>query len=216
VTSEARPQFLTSEDFNKLLNVSRETLERLKAYVDLLTLWNPRINLVSPTTLSDVWRRHILDSAQLYSHIAQDRRTLVDLGSGAGLPGVILAILGIPDVHLIEQDQRKVVFLREALRITKTGATIHPTRIDRTKPFVADVITSRALAPLPKLLELSQRFQGSNTICLFLKGQMVEQELTDSLKTWKMTITRWPSQSDPSGSILRLENISRDLSASSR
>lgn len=191
--------------FAKLTSVSRETLDRLKDYVDLLTAWNRRINLVGRDTIGDVWRRHILDSAQLFSLIPAKARTLVDLGSGAGLPGLVLAIMGAPEVHLIESDQRKVVFLREALRITKTGATIHPTRIDRVAPFVADVITARALAPLTELIDLSQRFRGSKTISLFLKGRRVEQELTDRVKTWNMRIARQPSLTDESGCILRLE-----------
>lgn len=191
--------------FAKLTSVSRETLERLKDYVDLLTAWNRRINLVGRDTIGDVWRRHILDSAQLFSFIPAKARTLVDLGTGAGLPGLVLAIMGAPDVHLIESDQRKVIFLREALRVTKTSAVIHPARIDRVTPFIADVVTARALAPLSELLETSQRFRGPKTISLFLKGRKVEQELTNTVKTWNMRIDRQPSLTDDSGCILRLE-----------
>src|SRR5689334_9867686 len=102
---------LSPEALAETLNVSRETLVRLRAYVDLLRRWNTRINLVGASTLADVWRRHILDSAQLIPHIDPAARTLVDLGSGAGLPGLILGILGVPEVHLIEADQRKAAFL---------------------------------------------------------------------------------------------------------
>ncbi len=202
--------------FQKLTNVSRETLERLIRYVDLLTAWNARINLVGRNTLGDVWRRHLLDSAQLYPHLPQGTRVLIDLGSGAGLPGLILSILGVPQVHLIESDARKAVFLREAMRVTGAMASVHAIRIERMKPVVADVVTARAFAPLPGLLEISERFCGAGTICLFLKGESVQEELTNAVKEWKMTPHQSPSLSDPSGCILRLENITRDPSARSR
>jgi len=200
--------------FAKLIDVSRETLDRLIAFVDLLTIWNRRINLVGRDTIGDVWRRHILDSAQLYALIPSGAKVLVDLGSGAGFPGLVLAILGVPQVHLVESDQRKAVFLREAIRITGSTAIVHATRLDRVKPFIADVITARALEPLGELLEISADFRGSHTVCLFPKGQALGEELTDATKAWKMRHQIWPSQSDPSGGILRLENIVREPSAS--
>jgi len=202
--------------FQKLTNVSRETLDRLIRYVDLLTAWNARINLVSHNTLGDVWRRHILDSAQLYPHIPQGAQMLIDLGSGAGLPGLILSILGVPVVHLIESDARKAVFLREAARVTGAAASLHAIRIEQMKPVVANVVTARALAPLSDLLAISERFRGPDTICLFLKGESVQEELTNARKEWKMTPRQSPSLSDPTGCILRLENITRDPSTGSR
>jgi 16S rRNA (guanine527-N7)-methyltransferase len=202
--------------FQKLTNVSRETLDRLIRYVELLTAWNARINLVGRNTLGDVWRRHILDSAQLYPHIPQGTRLLIDLGSGAGLPGLILSILGVPEVHLIESDARKAVFLREAARVTGAPAAVHALRIDRAKPLVAQVVTARALAPVAELLEISERFRTPDTICVFLKGENVQEELTEAVKQWNMTAHQSPSLSDPSGCILRLENINRDPSAGSR
>ena len=201
--------------FAKLTGVSRETLDRLANYVDLLNSWTRRINLVGRDTLGDVWRRHILDSAQLFPLIPREARKLVDLGSGAGLPGVVLAIMGAPEVHLIESDGRKAVFLREAVRITGANAIIHAQRIDRVPAFAADVVTARALAPLPELLAISERFMGAETICLFLKGRMVDEELTDAAKTWHIRLERQPSLTDPSGCILRLEAIARDPSAGS-
>ncbi len=202
--------------FQKLTNVSRETLDRLIRYVDLLTAWNARINLVGRNTVGDVWRRHLLDSAQIYPRIPQGTRVLIDLGSGAGLPGLILSILGVPEVHLVESDMRKAVFLREAVRVTGATASVHALRIDRMKPVVAEVVTARALAPLSELLEISERFRGPGTICLFPKGETVREELTDAIKQWKMTAHQSPSLSDPSGCILRLENITRDPNAGSR
>jgi 16S rRNA (guanine527-N7)-methyltransferase len=196
--------------FAKLTGVSRETLDRLAKYVELLNSWTRRINLVARDTLGDVWRRHILDSAQLFPLIPREARKLVDLGSGAGLPGLVLAIMGVPEVHLIESDGRKAVFLREALRVTGTLAVVHAQRIDRVPGFAADVITARALAPVSELLAFSQRFLGSHTVCLFLKGRRVEEELTEAAKTWHTRLDRQPSLTDPSGCILRLEAIVRD------
>lgn len=193
------------DGFAKLTSVSRETLDRLVRYVELLLAWNRRINLVGRTTIGDVWRRHILDSAQLFPLLPRNSRSLVDLGSGAGLPGLILGIMGLPNVHLIESDMRKIVFLREALRVTDTEATIHATRIDRVAPFRSDVVTARALAPLGELLKMAEAFRGSETVYLFLKGRKVDEELTNTVKTWNMRITRQPSLTDESGCILRLE-----------
>src|SRR5918912_3476535 len=114
---------LTPEGFAELVPVSRETLDRLAAYLDLLRRWQRTINLVGAATLDDPWRRHLLDSAQLLRFLPEGVRRLVDLGSGAGLPGLALAILGVPEVHLIESDRRKAAFLREAARATGAAAT---------------------------------------------------------------------------------------------
>ena len=198
---------LTPAAFAEMLGVSRETLERLRIYVDLLTSWNPRINLVSAASLGDVWRRHVLDSAQLIRHLDQRARVLVDLGSGAGLPGLILGILGIPEVHLIEVDQRKAAFLREALRVTRTRATVHATRIESVAPFAADVVTARALAPLPQLLERCLRFVAASTVCFFLKGQDLQDELTAAQEKWIMRTQLLASLADPTGNILRVEGL---------
>ncbi len=201
------PDPLSPDAVAAKLHVSRETLNRLRAYVDLLARWNARINLVSPGSLADVWRRHILDSAQLIRHIDRSVRVLVDLGSGAGLPGTILAILGVPEVHVIEADQRKAAFLREAARVTDTSITVHPARIEAVKAFPADVITARALAPVVQLLAWSAPFLGESTVCLFLKGQSLRDELTAAQGKWIMRTQILASLSDPTGHILRVEGL---------
>ena len=198
---------LTSGDCAAALGVSRETRERLERYVDLLRRWNPRINLVGPESLQDVWRRHILDSGQLFRHLPASAQTLVDLGSGAGLPGLVLAIMGAAGVHLVESDQRKAAFLREAARVTGTAVTLHAARVEAIEPFVADVITARALAPLPNLLRLAAPFAGPGTVCLFLKGGDAEAELTAARRGWIMNLQVMASDSDPTGHILRLEEL---------
>ncbi|HKX10646.1 MAG TPA: 16S rRNA (guanine(527)-N(7))-methyltransferase RsmG [Stellaceae bacterium] len=198
---------MTPEAFAKTLDVSRETLDRLQVFVSLLTRWNARINLVSAGTLADVWRRHILDSAQLIQHIDPAARVMVDLGSGAGLPGMILAILGVPQVHLIEADQRKAAFLREAARITQAPTTVHASRAESVKAFAADVITARALAPLPQLLAWGAPFVGETSVCLFLKGQGLRDELTAAEEKWIMRTQILASLADPTGHILRVEGL---------
>lgn len=200
---------LTAEGFGRVIPVSRETLTRLEAYVALLTAWNRRVNLVGGNTIGDVWQRHILDCAQLLARLPAGTRRIVDLGSGAGLPGLILAILGVPEVHLVESDRRKSVFLTEAIRITRASALVHACRADRVPPFAADVVVARACAPLGDLLALALPFIGADTVCLFLKGRSVAAELTEAAKRWNMHAETLPSLADRSGSILKLEGVAR-------
>lgn len=190
-------------------SVSRETRHRLEIYADLLVKWNTRINLVSPDSIPSLWARHIADSAQLFRFIPQNTPNLLDVGSGAGFPGLVLAILGAPSVHLVESDQRKVAFMREAARMAGAAVTIHACRIEQAPPFTAGVVTARALAPLAKLLDWTAPFRGPDTVCLFLKGQTVEAELTDARKQWTMTVDRQPSVTDPTGTILALREVCR-------
>ena len=201
---------LTPEGFAAQTGVSRETLARLEAYAGLLKRWSGRINLVSRNTVGDLWRRHFLDSAQLLPLIPERTRNLVDLGSGAGFPGLVLAILGVAGVELIESDQRKRVFLREAARIADTPVAIVDSRIEAVRPHAVDVVTARACAPLDKLLPLAQRFIGPKTVCLFLKGENAEEELTAARRNWRMNVARLPSRADPRGVILKLEQVTRE------
>ena len=200
---------LTQAQFAAQAGVSRETSDRLAAYLGLLRRWQARINLVSQASLEDAWRRHMLDSAQLYRLIGNPRGRLYDIGSGAGFPGMVLAIMGLADVHLIEPDQKKAAFLREAARITGAKMELHTARAESLSPKDADFVLARACAPLPELLDLATPLLKPSGICLFLKGIGVAAELTAANKTWTMQTERIPSQSDPSGTILRLEEIRR-------
>lgn len=205
------PSPMTPEQFAQQTNVSRETLARLERYADLLEKWNRRINLVGRGTIDDLWRRHMLDSAQLLPLIPDSTGSLADLGSGAGFPGLVLAICGVKNVHLIESDRKKCAFLREVARETGAPVTIHNRRIEETESFQVDIVTSRALAPLPKLLDMAALFAKKHSILLFLKGRHVDRELTDATKEWNMQADQIPSRTDPEGTILRLEAISRAL-----
>ena len=198
---------LTRSEAMELLAVSEDRMARLDAYLELLSQWQERINLVGPSTLADPWRRHILDTAQLREHIPATAQSLIDLGSGAGLPGLILAILGTPNVTLVEADRRKAIFLREAARITECPAveTVNE-RIEKLSIF-ADVITARALAPLPKLLGLAVPRMATGGRCLFLKGRDVERELTAARQIWTMRVDLVPSRTAAEGRILVIEEV---------
>ncbi len=191
-------------------NVSRETLARLKAFVDVLADWNARHNLVSAQSLAGVWRRHILDSAQLLPYIPQEAQSLVDLGSGAGFPGLVLALL-LEDrpcrVVLYEATRKKCEFLQAAAARTGARVEVRHARIEEAEPEPFDVVTARAVAPLDKLLAYAHVFQGPRTLNLFLKGQSVGAELTLAHKSWSMAVTEHPSRSDPSGVILAIREL---------
>lgn len=191
------------------LGVSRETLARLTLHLELLQRWQTAINLVGPATLADPWRRHVLDSAQLLAHLPEGAGNLVDLGSGAGFPGLVLAILGVPHVTLIESHRRKAQFLRQVARATATEVTILAERAEQVAPFAAAVVTARALAPLPRLLPLAARFLAADGVCLLLKGATVGDELTAAAKSWHMAAEKFPSLSAPSGIVLKLRGIAR-------
>lgn len=198
------------EEFFADFPVSRETLRRLVAFAELLERWNAKINLVAPASLPELWRRHIHDLAQLADLIPANAKTLLDLGTGAGFPGLILSILGCPAaVHLVESDGRKCVFLREAIRITGAPAILHETRIEKLDFGIADAITARALAPLAELIAMSERFRGPQTISLFPKGARHEEELTAARAQWHITAKSQPSRSDSSGRIIILQEVSR-------
>jgi 16S rRNA (guanine527-N7)-methyltransferase len=190
------------------VDVSRETLTRLSRYLELLRRWQGTINLVGASTLADPWRRHILDCGQIAPHVPHAAKTVVDLGSGAGLPGLVLALLGVPGVQLVESDRRKAQFLREAARVTGAPVVVHPTRIEQLE-LRADVVTARALAPLPRLLELAATVLTPHSICLFLKGETARDELTQARQSWHMHSEIVPSRSGSRGVLLKLEGVGR-------
>jgi 16S rRNA (guanine527-N7)-methyltransferase len=200
---------LTAAEVGGLLDVSRETSARLQAYLDLLARWQRTINLVGAASLDDPWRRHVLDSAQLWRHWPGGARVGVDLGSGGGLPGLVLAIMGAPEMHLIESDKRKAAFLREAARAAGVAVQVHACRIEAAPAIAADVVSARALAPLAELLPLAQRFIGDRTVCLFLKGRQAEAELTAARRRWTMRVELHPSLSAGDGRVLRLSEVRR-------
>ena len=199
----------------KLTPVSDDALARLDKYAALLAEWQSRINLVAPSTLPQLWTRHIADSLQLLRH-APDARIWVDLGSGAGFPGIPIAcaLAQTPgaQVHLVESNGKKAAFLREALRVTGAPAEVHAERIENYgESFTGktDVVTARALAPLDLLLDQAFPFIERGAIGLFLKGQDIGAELTDSSKRWSVDATKAKSVTDPDGCILVVRSLQR-------
>jgi 16S rRNA (guanine527-N7)-methyltransferase len=196
-----------------LVPVSRETLSRLDCFVELLIQRNQTTNLIARSTVPQVWTRHVADSLQLVS-LAQGR-AWVDLGSGAGFPGLVLACALAERescvVHLIESRDRKAAFLRDAARTIGAPAVVHRGRIEELarKLGPMDVVTARALAPLPKLLEYVEPLVGKGARALLMKGQDVETELTQAAKYWKIGAEIVPSKTDPSGRILVVSELAR-------
>jgi len=189
--------------------VSRETYSALNAFAALLLRWNRTVNLISRRDEPDLWPRHIADSLQLVPLTAPDTQRGIDLGSGAGFPGLVLSIAtGIP-FDLIEADLRKAAFLREAARTTGAPATVHAVRAEAATMPPAPLVTARALAPLPDLLSLAAPFLASGGTCLFLKGANASSELTAAAAEWHMQVERVPSQTAPDACILRISDIAR-------
>lgn len=200
---------LEAAGFQAETNVSRETLGRLTVYAELLEKWQKAINLVGKSTLPDLWRRHMLDSHQLLALAGRGEGCWLDLGSGAGFPALVIAICGDFDVHAIESDQRKCLFMSNVSRETSADLTVHRGRIEEIAPFRADVISARALAPLDKLLELAAPFSHAGTEFLLLKGQDVDEELTKASKCWIMEVQKHRSVTSEDGSILKITDLRR-------
>jgi 16S rRNA (guanine527-N7)-methyltransferase len=205
---EANIDSFGPEKFAAQTNVSRETLARLKAYADILADWNARHNLVAKSTLPDLWRRHFWDCAQLAPLIPDTARTLADLGSGAGFPGLVIAAMR-PDlaVTLHEATTKKCAFLQAAADRIGISVAIQNARLEDLPQRPFDVVTARALAPLSRLLTYAQKFVDPNSVCLFLKGQNVGSELTEAHKYWNITASQVPSQTDPSAAIVIVREL---------
>ena len=197
---------LSADDLRKEFDLDAEVMAQLQTYAELLVKWQKKINLVGPDTIPDLWQRHMLDSAQL-APLIPDGKKVVDFGSGAGFPALVLSCINPSlDIHLIESDQRKCAFMREVKRAAGLSVTIHTERIEKVESLEADVVTSRALASLGKLLDFAQMHSLSTGIYLFLKGKRWQDELTEAQKDWNMQVQRHPSRSDPAGMILEISD----------
>jgi 16S rRNA (guanine527-N7)-methyltransferase len=203
-------------DFAEALKVPRETIHRLTRYAELLAHWQARTNLVSPSTLPVLWSRHFADSAQLV-HLAPDARLWLDLGSGAGFPGLVVGILqaGTPDfrMHLVESNHKKCAFLAEVARETKAPVDIHAMRIEElaesAQSLKPEMVSARALAALPRLFELAAPFFGERTKGLFLKGREAEAEIEAAREDWEFTSRLYPSITSPNSFIVEASGLHR-------
>ena len=203
------------ESFQAAFGISRETRDRLVTYANLLRRWQKTINLVAPSTLDDVWHRHFTDSAQLWKFRPSDAQKWLDLGSGAGFPGLVLAILGAEKAAthhiLVESDSRKAAFLREVARATGITVDILCMRIEnpetRVKISSVDCITARALAPLPRLLEVAAPYFKSSTLAMFLKGRDVAAEIEQAVQDWRFDYALEPSVTDEDARVVLLKAL---------
>ena len=190
-----------------LPGVPRETVDRLRAYAALLAKWTAAINLIATSDRGLIWPRHVLDSLRLLPLIPSGTPRGIDLGSGAGLPGLVLAIVsGIP-FDLIESDRRKAAFLREAVRETGAPAVVHSCRIEAATLDPAPLVTARALAPLPALLTLTAPLLAPGGIALFPKGARAAAELAEARRAWRMDVTRHDDPAHPGSTILSITHL---------
>jgi 16S rRNA (guanine527-N7)-methyltransferase len=194
-------------EFLAAFPVSRETEALLARFENLLLERNQSLSLISDSTADIIWTRHFLDSAQLLSLIPAPDRPLIDLGTGAGFPGLVLAILGLPHVHLVENNMQKVAFLRGVVEALDLPVTVHGMKSDAVKPFVAGTVTARALKPLDQLVGFGRRFLGAGSVCLFPKGRRAEEEMAVAARKWHMKTERFPSVTDPDSTIFRLSDV---------
>lgn len=195
-------------------DVSRETLERLEVFEQVIRKWNPKINLVSKNSLNDLWSRHILDSIQVFRCAPENIRHWVDIGSGGGFPGVIVGILCADEspetkVTLIESDQRKCAFLRNAARECGVSIQVVSGRIEAVEPQDADVLSARALADLSDLLAFSERHLSENGLAIFPKGETWKKEVDNSQAQWSFDLETVKSQTEPSAVILKIKGVAR-------
>lgn len=194
------------------LNVSQAVQSKLNTYVALLEEWQGKMNLVSDSTLPVVWTRHILDSAQVERYLTPSDRVILDLGSGAGFPALVLAILDESKnrtVHLVESDGKKCSFLQAVADACGLQVVIHNERIEKMPVFKADVITARALAALDKLVGYAKPFIGERTRCLFLKGKKADEELKLCAKKFVFAVEKHPSITSDEGKILCLTGVKK-------
>lgn len=196
------------------IDVSRETFAELKTFQDMVLEWNNKFNLISKSSAEDIWNRHILDSLQLFKFIDDKAKSIYDFGSGAGFPGMVLAIAAkksLPNlkVSLMESIRKKTIFLSEVKNRLNLDVDIYNERIENLKLPKADIITSRAMASLEKLLNYAYPFCKKETVLLFLKGKTWKEEIESSLSKWSFDFETFESITDKDGRILFIKNIRR-------
>jgi len=206
----------TYEKFSSHVFVSRETYEKLLLFQKTLIKWQKSINLISRNTIYNTWERHFLDSAQLYKFVRDIEGNIIDFGSGAGFPGMVLAIMGKKNIHLVESDHKKCVFLKEIAMLTEIDITIHNCRIENLNFINVDVVTCRALASLKKLIQYVEVFINKSLgerqkfpKLLFLKGKSYYSEVIELSKIKKISFEEYPSITDKDGRILYINKVDK-------
>ena len=194
--------------FERHGDVSRETTERLVLLTSLVQAWNPTIRLVSRTDITELWQRHVCDCLQLIRLVEAADGDAADIGSGAGFPGLVLAIALNRHFHLVESDLRKAAFLTEAARLTQANVTVVACRVQKAA-IRTSLLTARAFASVDATLEAVFGLLAPGAVCLLPKGRAVEAELAVAAATWRMRVERFPSLTNPNATILRLSEVSR-------
>lgn len=188
------------------LDVSRETLAKLNHFSDQARRWNAAINLVSKSSIEVIWQRHVLDSAQLFD-LGHPEDTWLDIGSGGGFPGIVLAIMGAQKMVLVESDQRKAAFLREMVRQLSLSVVVHAKRIDQLGPLKAKTVSARALASLTELLAHATPHLAQDGVAVFPKGRNCDAEIDAALEKWRFDVEKRPSKTDENAAVLVMRNI---------
>ena len=206
--------FDTYSGFCSYVFVSRETYEKLRIFYRTLIKWQNSINLISKSTIKNIWERHFIDSAQLYKYVKNINGNILDFGSGAGFPGLVLAIMGKKNIHLVESDYKKCVFLNEVAMLTDIDITIHNCRIENLNFFNVDLVTCRALAPLNKLMDYVETFASKSSNVkqnlpklLFLKGKNYKSELLQLQKNKNINFREYTSITDKKGKIIYINKV---------
>ena len=203
------------DKFNLYQYVSRETFNKFEIFYETLVKWQKSINLISNSSIENIWTRHFLDSAQLFNFTKEIKGNILDMGSGAGFPGMILAIMGNENINIVESDEKKCIFMSEVARLTKTKVKIHNCRIENLDFINPDLIISRALASLINLVKYAEIHMQKNKLnnvsipkMLFLKGKMYNEELNELKKTRRIVFNIYPSITSEYGKILHINNVS--------
>ena len=197
------------EEINNFHNLSQDQIKHLENFVAKLLIENQQFNFIGKSTVEDIWHRHILDSAQLINLIENKDLKFADFGTGAGLPGIVLSILGLKEMHLVEKAFRKADFLRRSRSISPNKIFVHQSKVEEIKDLKFDCIISRALAPLDKLLNFSINFLDDNGYCLFLKGRNLKNEIKSAKNNFEFDHELTKSLTSSESNIIKISNITK-------
>ncbi len=199
----------TFKQIKQFHNLNQSEITKLEDFVILVLQKNLDYNFIGKSTVSDIWERHVLDCAQLLKFVDDKNLKFADLGSGCGLPGIILSILGIKEIHLVEKSYRKSEFLRQAKHLSSNRIFVHQAKLEEISDLKFDCITSRALAALPQLLEYTKTFLKEDGYCLFLKGKKLDEEILEAKQQFYFDFEKFPSITSKESNIIKVTNIKK-------
>ena len=200
---------MEKKEIIKKFAINSDQEEIFNKYINILKNYNQHTNLVGKSTLINPWKNHILDSLQLLFHIKDKKKSIIDMGTGAGFPGVVLSVMGHQNIALVDSNQKKTRFLNLIKSNTGLNIDIFPERLEKLNNKKFDIITSRALAKVDQLISYSQKFIKKNSVLIFLKGKTVNDEILDATKIWKFEYQKHASLSDRGGNLLVIRNLKK-------